>query len=534
MCASDTFRNSWGRLPGWGKADAIALVMFALGVTGLLWPAWIHNPDLTHGLLMPLVFVLLLRESRTAGPDRYLRPGILPGVAVAALAGAGLAALATAVLYSAAVGGSNALVEFLAAASLTFLLGAGLIALADERIRLVPCNWSSVAAVGLWLLTAPIPPGTASRLTLALQLWVSSGVMDALQLLHVAAHRQGNIIELATGSVGVAEACSGVRSLVSCVFVGLFFSATLVRRPVGRAVLVGAAAPLALAMNFARSLGLTLLVNAGFAIAGFWHDATGFAVLGLTAVLLAGLALGLGSGEEPRAAVPPRPPVASPRTVVLRILAASLVLVAALGAFSWEKVRPAEHPAGRGPDLLSLLPPAPPGWTAQTVGDLARYSGILQTEALAQRVYASGQDENQIRITIYVAYWRAGQASVAAVAAHTPDACWPGAGWEARATPHATEGLSVGGRQLAPAESRLFSYGDYPQHVWFWHLVDGRPIPYRNPYSLRSLAGIAWHYGFTRGGDQLFVSIASNRPWDSLSNDAVLSQFFAQTRRLGL
>jgi exosortase len=566
MSAPHSFGAAFGRLSWLGKADALALASVALLLSALLWPAWTHNPDLTHGLLMPIVFVLLLRESRQAGPPRFLRPGLALAAAVGGVAFAGLAVLAAAGLYSAVESWSNALVEFLLAAALTLFCGAGLLAFADERIRLLPLNWSSAVAIGLWPLSAPIPPGTYSRLTLALQLWVSSGVMDVLQLLHVAAHRQGNIIELATGSVGVAEACSGVRSLVSCVFVGLFFSATLVRRPLARALVIVAAPPLALAMNFLRSLALTLLVNGGVDITGFWHGATGFAVLGITAALLAGLALGLGSGDM--ASSPRRPAkrwsaltpnalsgVAS-RTSALRsmrstflqartkvgpsataesqVLAAALAFAAVLIAFYGFNLRPAERRGAPVPDLLAVLPAAPPDWTERTADDLSQFAGTLQTDVLAQRIYAEGQGAQRTQITIYLAYWRPGQAPVALVAAHTPDACWPAAGWQARATPNAHAGLFAGSRPLAPAESRLFTYAGFPQYVWFWQLYDGHPIPYQNPYSLRELASIAWHYGFRHDGDQMFISVASNRPWDEISGQPLLREFFAHTQPLGL
>ena len=176
-------------------------------------------------------------------------------------------------------------------------------------MRALPWNWTAGVAVGLWPLAAPIPSGMYTRLTLALQLWISTGVMDVLQVLGIAAHRQGNIIELATCRVGVEEACSGVRSLVSCVFVALFFSASIVRQPWARAVVIGVAGPLALAMNFIRALTLTLLANSGVTIAGFWHDATGYAVLLATAALLAGLALGLEG--RPAEAGPPLFPTAA-------------------------------------------------------------------------------------------------------------------------------------------------------------------------------------------------------------------------------
>jgi exosortase len=537
MSTPESFRAAFGRLSRLGKADAVALAAFATLLSLLLWPAWTHNPDLTHGLLMPLVFVLLIRESRASGPPRYLRPGTGGLACSLCLSIAGLSLLAAGGLYAASITWSNGMVLFLLALALSCLLGAGLATFADDRVRLLPCNWCAWIALGLWPLSAPIPPGTYSRLTLGLQLWISSGVMDVLQLFGVAARRHGNIIELATGSVGVAEACSGVRSLVSCIFVGLFFSASLVRNRWGRAVVIVAAAPLALAMNFIRALALTLLANGGVDISGFWHDATGFAVLGLTAALLAGLAVGLGrsSPEEPSvAAAAPSPASPAAFRPSEGLLAAALALAAILAGFyafnTFRSVR-RDLPA---PDLAALFPAAPPGWSATTAGDLGQFASTLQTHFLFQRTYRGGGEDDPPEITLYIAYWRPGQASVSFVDAHTPDACWPAAGWLELATPRPRLGPAVAGRLLAPSEFREFTNAGSRQYVWFWHLYDGRSIPYQNPFSLRELASTAWHYGFRHDGDQCFVSVASNRPWDAIAGQPVLREFFERTRPLGL
>ena len=194
MSAPDSLREALGRLSGPAKASLAALGGFATLLCWQLLPQWRHNADLAHGWFMPAIFLILLHESRTAGPQRFLRSGFVGAAAVALLAAAGLAALAAAGLYAAAIEWSNALVKSLLAVSLSCLLGAALAHLSNERTRLVPCNWSAWVAIGLWPLSAPLPPGLYSRITLGLQLWVSSSVMDVLQLLGVAAHRQGNVI----------------------------------------------------------------------------------------------------------------------------------------------------------------------------------------------------------------------------------------------------------------------------------------------------------------------------------------------------
>jgi exosortase/archaeosortase family protein len=310
-----------------------------------------------------------------------------------------------------------------------------------------------------------------------------------------------------------------------------------VRRPWARAFIIVLSVPLALGMNFLRSLTLTLLANRGVKIAGAWHDATGFAVLGVTAVLLGGLALLLErGGKSPDSAA--RSPVAdtrpSPRNAQLKFLAAGLALAFALLVVFTLNTRPSDHPNAPVPDLLAVLPAAADGWQVETRTDLYQFKDTLQTDHLAQRTYGKPAGADGVQITIYLAYWRPGQASVSLVASHTPDACWPGSGWEAVPAPVAREYPVVAGRALASAEYRFFKSGDYPQYVWFWHLYDGRPITYRDPYSPSELLRIALRYGFRHNGDQLFVRISSNRPWADLAGEPLLAQFFARTQALGL
>jgi hypothetical protein len=93
---------------------------------------------------------------------------------------------------------------------------------------------------------------------------------------------------------------------------------------------------------------------------------------------------------------------------------------------------------------------------------------------------------------------------------------------------------SIDGRPLADAQARFFRNQGARQYVWFWHLYDGRPIPYTDPYSVRRLLGIALKYGFRHEGDQLFVRVSSNRPWSVIQNDGPVREFFERVRPLGL
>src|SRR5690606_35653403 len=140
-----------------------------------------------------------------------------------------LVTLLTACLFAAGLDWSHSLVMFLLGCSLTGAMGALMLFFSLQPDRLIPFNWISGVAVLMWILSLPIPPGTYSSLTLGLQLSVTESVLGALHILGIPAVRNGNLIELAFTYVGVEEACSGVRSLLSCIFAGFFFSSAFMR-----------------------------------------------------------------------------------------------------------------------------------------------------------------------------------------------------------------------------------------------------------------------------------------------------------------
>ena len=140
MSAPETLRAAWSRISFGAKGCAAALAGFALLLTLQLWPAWTGNPDLSHGVFMPVAFLILLREAR-AGSRRYLPQGWSLGLAIA-FALSGLAVLVLAGLYASVLDWTHALVEFALSASLALFLAAGIATLAEERVRLIPFNWT--------------------------------------------------------------------------------------------------------------------------------------------------------------------------------------------------------------------------------------------------------------------------------------------------------------------------------------------------------------------------------------------------------
>jgi exosortase len=511
------------------------------GATLYLWPQWLHNPDLQHGWFTPLIFVLLIHEARTRGTQRFLSSSPRALGAIVALLLVGLALLAAGGLYMAALEWTHALVAIMVTSALCTLLAATWIYYSFETVRQVPFNWPAGVAIVLWLLSSPLPPGTYGTLTQGLQAGVTSVVLAVLHFLGIAAVKHGNIIQLTHVSVGIEEACSGVRSLISCVYTAVFFSATLVRRPWARAAIIALAVPLALTMNLLRSLTLTLLAHRGVGIGGAWHDVTGYAILGITAAVLAMLAVRLNRGTGSvstysRQHEGDRPVSVGTASAFLPsvLVSGGLLLAIGVAALFILNTRPARNPGRPQADLTALLPASYDGWEATARDDLSRFTAQLQTDRLAQTTYRRQTARGPLELTVYVAYWPVGREPVSFVAAHTPDACWPGSGWVAKPPANLRAQLTIGHRLIDDAEHRQFSQGEFLRQVWYWHLYEGRVIHPDNVRSPRNLLLLALKYGFHREGEQLFVCVSSNQDWDAIASEPLLQEIFARLVPFGL
>lgn len=138
----------------------------------------------------------------------------------------------------------------------------------------------------VWLISAPLVSAIESRISLFLLRRVVTVVAFVFDLLGYPVEQQGNVLMLPKGPVGVADACSGIRSLTACLFAGSFLGAMFLDKLWKKIFLVAAAMFFAFVMNLGRSLFLTAWAYAygPEAISGTVHDVAGYAVLGLTCV----------------------------------------------------------------------------------------------------------------------------------------------------------------------------------------------------------------------------------------------------------
>ena len=104
------------------------------------------------------------------------------------------------------------------------------------------------------LLAIPIPAIIFNQITFPLQILASKLASALLPLFGVPVLREGNIIELPAMKLEVAEACSGIRSLMSLFTLSIFYGYFLEKSILRRAVLALASIPIAIAANAVRIL----------------------------------------------------------------------------------------------------------------------------------------------------------------------------------------------------------------------------------------------------------------------------------------
>lgn len=140
----------------------------------------------------------------------------------------------------------------------------------------------------VWLISGPMVEFFASSLSLYLQGIVAQVVYHVFNLLGMPIILEGSVLIMANGQVGVADACTGIRSLTGCIFAGCFLAAVFLDRLWKKILLVVLAMILAFITNLMRGLFLTgwAYKYGSEAIEGKVHDITGYAVLGLTTVFL--------------------------------------------------------------------------------------------------------------------------------------------------------------------------------------------------------------------------------------------------------
>lgn len=276
---------------------AAALVAAALGVAYsriavALVRQWSTDENYSHGfIVLPLAlwFAWQRRDALRALPLRPTMVGLL-------IIAGGLAMLTVGVL-GAELFLSRLSFVVLLAGTIAFVAG-----LPHVRVLALPLVFL--------LLMIPLPAIIFNSVAFPLQLLASRAGATALDWGGVPVLREGNMLILASTKLEVAEACSGIRSLVSLVTLAVVLGQLSLRWRSTRVLLVLAAVPVAIVANAMRVAGTGFAAHfwSPEAAEGFFHAFSGwivFAVAFAALMVVQRVALRI---EERRPTSPPATP----------------------------------------------------------------------------------------------------------------------------------------------------------------------------------------------------------------------------------
>ena len=446
-------------------AAAAAVLPFA-HVLGELYNIWNLKPEYSHGVIIPVLSAFLIwrqREQLRSLPFTGSWTGLL------------LIAIGLVLRF---IGAATTMHTFEHYAFLFVLYGLVLALTGPVIFRRL---WMPLLIL---VFAVPLPSFFNNSLSLHLQLLSSELGVWVIRAAGVSVLLEGNIIDLGSYQLEVAEACSGLRYLFPLMTLS-FIIAYLYRGPVWKRVVVFLSSiPVTVLMNSLRIgfIGITV-DHWGAAMAeGALHDFEGWLVfmLSTAAVVLTAFVLTrVGRSRIPwsqafagpvaatrvapaPAATSPNPPIAQtvPRSFVA---AAVLVFVAAVADAA------AAPPALTYPTRASFedFPTQIGDWVGQREALQEIYLDALR---LDDYVLTNFTENGTAPINFYSAYYQS-QDNTRAI--HSPHDCIPGGGWEIvkfeQRTLPATQTTKA-----FQVNRAIVQLGDHRQIVYYWFDERGR------------------------------------------------------------
>ncbi len=231
---------------------------------------WYHDENYSHGFLVPLISAYFLSQSWAELKATPLRPsnaGLLVIIGSLLLLLLGFIGTEYFTMRSSLV--------FLLAGIVLYWFGWGVLRLAALPIAFL-------------IFMVPIPYIVYNALAFPLKLLVTQASVAVLKILSVPVVSEGNIIMFPQTVLEVADACSGLRSLMSLVTLAVAMAFLTQKSVVNRTILILSAVPVAILTNMFRVIVTGFLAShyGAAAAEGFFHEFAGMAVFVLAIVIL--------------------------------------------------------------------------------------------------------------------------------------------------------------------------------------------------------------------------------------------------------
>ena len=249
-------------------AAAVALLVLYRDVLSRLYVSWDQDPNYSHGFVIAPLCAYIVWQRRTG---------------LASLSGSWLGVVAMAASFALLVAGELGAELFLTRISLVAMLAS---------VALLVVGWRGLQKLTLPLallaMTIPIPAIIFNQVAFPLQLLASRAGETTLQALSIPVLREGNVITLSTMQLEVAEACSGIRSLMSLLSLAIVYGYFTYDSLWRRTALIVASIPIAIFANAARVAGTGVAAHyyGSAAAEGFLHTFSGWLVFVVAFLLL--------------------------------------------------------------------------------------------------------------------------------------------------------------------------------------------------------------------------------------------------------
>lgn len=231
---------------------------------------WLNHSDNSHALLVPLIsmyFVWIKREE-------------LGRIDISGSAVGGLFLAGTLVVYLVSfVGGIAVFARLMIVFSLLGLLWS---CMGWQVVRVL------AFPLGFLVFMVPVPDSVLGMVSFPLQLLATKIAAGVIQFCSIPVYREGNMLYFVHTQLEVAEACSGIRSIMSLTMLSVIFAHLSGNGWWRKALLIFSAIPIAMLANILRVSGTGILAHFfGDKVArGFLHEFSGLAVFVFGLVLL--------------------------------------------------------------------------------------------------------------------------------------------------------------------------------------------------------------------------------------------------------
>ena len=445
----------------WLLLAAAGLVAFFWGGLASLVDAW-SRPEYSHGPIIPIIAAwLILRQLRNHPPvaDAGSR---LPGLAVLGVG-----------LVTGLLGNLTHIPDIVTYGLLIAVAGVILVLAGSRQGLRLWVGWTFL------LFMLPLPNFMYWQLSTELQLISSQVGVEIIQALRIPVYLDGNIIDLGTYKLQVAEACSGLRYLFPLMSFGFLF-AVLYQGPTWHRVLLFLLTiPITVGMNSFRIGVIGILVNY-FGIEqaeGFLHFFEGWIIFVACIVLLylaafllqrlrtmprsvlGSLDLQMGGMARPLSGIGRLPSSNS-------LLAATVVL--ALSGALWQ-LAPARAAQSIERSSFALFPMEIEQWKGTTTYLEPEIEQVLGADDYLLADYSPSDGE--LPVNFFVAYYRS-QTSGSGI--HSPEVCIPGGGWEVSRWTQTRISLKNGLPQTLAVNRAIIQKGEHRQLVYYWFDQRGR------------------------------------------------------------